>query len=539
MLVKTNAFNFTMRPSQLLSVALLVPVLCGTIQAAADKPNIVIFLVDDMGLMDTSVPFITDAQGRPQRQPLNEFYRTPSMQQMAEQGVRFTQFYAQSVCSPTRASLMTGQNATRHRTTNFISPQGNNRGSFGPPDWNYGGLTAKDVTLPRLLQTAGWRTIHVGKGHFGPPEHPGADPRTLGFDVNIAGAAAGQPGSYLAKSNFGNKPGAAGFMPGLEKYYGTDTFLTEALTLEAMGQIDGAIKDQKPFLLYMAHYAVHSPFTEDPRFSKDYAKSDKPEKAKKFATMIAGMDKSLGDILEHLRKRGVAENTLVIFLGDNGTDAPLSGGDHGKGAGGDNPVRGKSSEPGIFDVLCAAPLRGKKATHYEGGMRVPFIAAWAQPQAGNTLQARLPITAGAVQTQVGTVMDILPTVLELAGVANPANHPIDGASLKPLFAGKRDDKREESFLMHYPHGHRSQYFTSFRLGSWKVVYHYFPEMNPAQTRYELFDLATDLSESNNRAEQEPERLRTMMQAMVKRLEAEGALYPVGKEDKTPLRPIVP
>jgi arylsulfatase A-like enzyme len=522
-----------MRPSQLLSATLLALVLSGTIQAATDKPNIVIFLVDDMGLMDTSVPFIADASGRPQRQPLNEFYRTPSMEKMAEQGVRFTQFYAQSVCSPTRASIMTGQNATRHGTTNWINPRENNRGAFGPPDWNYEGLTTKDVTLPRLLQTAGWRTIHVGKGHFGPQGKPGEDPRALGFDVNIAGAAAGQPGSYLAQKNYGNK------LPGLEKYYGTETFLTEALTLEAMGQIDGAIRDNKPFLLYLAHYAVHSPFTEDPRFSKDYAHSDKPEKAKVFATMIAGIDKSLSDIIDHLRRRGVAENTLVIFLGDNGTDSQLSGGVHGNGAGGDNPVRGKRSEPGIFDVLCAAPLRGKKGTHYEGGMRVPFIAAWAQPQAGNALQARLPITAGAVQTQVGTVMDILPTVLELAGVANPQNHPIDGASLGPLFTGKRDDKREESFLMHYPHSHRSQYFTSFRMGSWKLVYHYLPEKNPAQTRYELFDLATDPSESNNRAEKEPERLLTMMQAMVKRLESEGALYPVDDKNQAAMKPIVP
>ena len=529
----------TLRPSLLLAAALIAPAFSGALRAASDKPNIVIFLVDDMGLMDTSVPFITDAQGLPQRQPLNDFYRTPSMQKMAEQGVRFTQFYAQSVCSPTRASIMTGQNATRHRTTNWINPRENNRGTFGPPDWNWGGLTTNDVTLPRLLNVAGWRTIHVGKGHFGPPEHPGADPRALGFDVNIAGGPAGQPGSYLAQNKYGNKPGAASFMPGLEKYYGTDTFLTEALTLEAKEQMDSAIKDKKPFLLYMSHYAVHSPFNEDPRFSKDYAKSDKPEKAKIFATMIAGMDKSLGDIIDHLRARGVAENTLVIFLGDNGTDAPLSGGGKDEGAGGDKTVRSRSAESGIFDVLCAAPLRGKKATHYEGGMRVPFIAAWAQPQAGNVLQARLPITAGAVQTQVGTVMDILPTVLELAGVSNPANHPIDGASLKPLFTGKRDDKREESFLMHYPHGHRSQYFTSFRLGSWKVVYHYLPEMNPAKVRYELFDLATDLSESNNRAEKEPERLRTMMQAMSKRLEAEGALYPVDKKNQAPMKPIVP
>ncbi len=480
---------------------------------AADRPNIIIFLVDDMGLMDTSVPFITDAQGRPQRQPLNDFYRTPSMQRLADQGVRFTQFYANSVSSPTRASIMTGQSSARHGTTNWIDAGRNNRGTYGPPDWNWGGLTTADVTLPRLLAAAGWYTIHVGKGHFGAAGHPGVDPKALGFNVNIAGGGMGQPGSYLGSESFGNGQGGkrAGdnAVPGLAKYHGTDIFLTEALTIEANAQIDAAVKEGKPFFLYLSHYAVHAPFTADPRFIKDFEGSDRPKPAKVFASMIAGMDKSLGDVLDHLGKRGIAQDTLVIFLGDNGSDAPL-GKEH--------------------DIACAAPLRGKKGTHYEGGMRVPFIAAWAKPEAGHPLQQRLPIAAGAVQTQVGTIHDILPTVLEVAGVAHPPTHPIDGTSLKPLLTGRRDTAREEAFLMHYPHDHRSRYFTSFRLGSWKLVYHYRPGMNPAQVRYELFDLTADPTESDNRAAQEPARLRAMMQEMVRRLDAQGARYPVGDDE---------
>ena len=104
-------------------------------------PNIILFLIDDMGLMDTTVPFVVDAKGEPQKYPLNEFYRTPSMEKLAAAGTRFSQFYAHSVCSPTRASIMTGQNSARHRTTNWIKPQSNNRGNFGPAEWNWTGLT--------------------------------------------------------------------------------------------------------------------------------------------------------------------------------------------------------------------------------------------------------------------------------------------------------------------------------------------------------------------------------------------------------------
>ena len=163
------------------------------------RPNIMVFLVDDMGVMDTSVAFLTDPHGHPKRYPLNDYYRTPSMQRLAAQGIRFNQFYAMSVCSPTRISIMTGQNAARHRTTNWINENLDNRGTNGAPDWNWTGLSKGDVTLPGRLRGSGYRTIHVGKGHFGPREHEGADPLNLGFDVNVAGAAFGAPGSYYGK----------------------------------------------------------------------------------------------------------------------------------------------------------------------------------------------------------------------------------------------------------------------------------------------------------------------------------------------------
>ncbi len=490
--------------------------------AWAAPPNIVVFLVDDMGVMDTSVPFLTDAEGKPKRYPLNDYYRTPNMERLAALGVRFNNFYAMSVCSPTRISIMTGQNAARHHTTNWINPDRNNGGPQGPPDWNWRGLTRRSVTLPRLLQRAGYRTIHVGKGHFGPRNSEGEDPRNLGFDVNVAGCSIGAPGSYYGEENYGaGTRRASHAVPHLEKYYGTKTYLTEALTIEANARVSEAVRDGKPFYLYMAHYAVHAPFQPDPRFIGHYAGSGKPKAAQAFASMIEGMDKSLGDILDHLDRLGVAEDTLVFFLGDNGTDAPL-GDPHA--------------------VACAAPLRGKKGAHYEGGMRVPLIVAWAKPNPQNPHQKRLPIAAGAIQSQLATVMDLFPTILGLVGVPWPESHRIDGRPLDALLSGKRDPGREEVFLMHYPHSpHRSNYFTVYRHGQWKVIYHYFPtKKQSGGSHYQLFDLSRDPFEQHDLSRAEPAVLRRMMKELVAALEAHEAQYPVSKDDRRKrVRPVVP
>ncbi len=274
----------------------------GVSASEADRPNIIVMLVDDMGVMDTSVPFLTDEQGQPKRYPLNEYYRTPNMQRLANQGIRFNNFCAMSVCSPTRISIMTGQNAARHRTTYWINPDQNNAGPNGPKDWNWNGLTSSSTTLARILQSSGYRTIHVGKGHFGPRGSEGENPLNLGFDVNVGGSSIGQPGSYYGAQDYGNKPNPqkpkakiTHGVPGLEKYYGSDTFLTEALTLEAKSHVSQAVADGKPFFLYFPQYAVHAPFNSDPRFAAHYESSGKSKQAQAFATLIEGMDKSLGD----------------------------------------------------------------------------------------------------------------------------------------------------------------------------------------------------------------------------------------------------
>ncbi len=487
---------------------------------AAGKPNIVIFLVDDMGVMDTSVPFLTDAGGQPQRYPLNDFYRTPNMERLAARGIRFNQFCAMSVCSPSRISILTGQNAARHHTTNWINPDQNNAGPSGPPDWNWQGLKPGDVTLPRLLRDAGYRTIHVGKAHLGPRQSEGAEPMNLGFDINVGGCSIGQPGSYYGARNYGHTgPRTSHAVPHLEKYHGTDTFLTEALTLEANAHIAAAVKDGQPFFLHLAHYAVHAPFESDPRFAAHYKDSGKSPQAQAFATLIEGMDKSLGDLLDHLDALGVANNTLIFFLGDNGSDAPL-GHEH--------------------EVACAAPLRGKKGAHYEGGMRVPFIAAWARADTSNVHQKRLPIPAGAIQLQQAAVPDLFPTILALAGAKSPRDHVVDGARLERLLTGRRDSRRAESFLMHYPHApHRSDYFTSYREGEWKVIYHYIPSEVSEGSHYQLFHLAQDPFESRNLATSHPGELRRMMKRLIASLAKHRALYPVAEDRITPLKPKLP
>lgn len=491
---------------------LIIP--CVAFAAEQKQPNIVFFMVDDLGLMDTSVPMLADESGEPRQHPLNQWYRTPQLEQLASKGIRFSNFYAHSVCSPTRISVMTGQNSARHRTTQFISPNGKNTGEFGPEDWNWIGLTSGDVTLPGLLRKAGYRTIHVGKAHFAPPNHEGEDPLNLGFDVNVAGCAYGQPGSYFGEDGYGNlnPKRVQRAVPGLEKYHKTDTFLTEALTIEAKAEIDRAIELEKPFYLYMSHYAVHSPFQSDPRFAGNYFDPTKGKNGEAFATLVEGIDKSFGDLMNHLKDKSIAENTLVIFMGDNGSASPFGKGD---------------------EINSSAPLRGKKATRWEGGIRVPFIAAWAEPKSNHPIQDNLPIGQGGVQHSMGTCYDVFPTLLDLGGATTPSGHVVDGRNLKVLLTGETDASLKEVFVSHFPHKHTNSYFTSFREGKWKLIYNYFPESEKGERRYELYHLGDDPSESNDVSSRHPERVKRLTKSMILHLDEMDALYPMvdGVEQK--------
>ncbi len=458
---------------------------CALSLHSTERPNILIFLIDDMGLMDTSVPFLKE-DGASKAYPLNERYRTPAMEQLAKQGLRFERYYANSVCSPSRVSLITGQNSARHRTTQWINPYTRNADRYAPTDWNWPGLREDSVTLPGLLSNAGYHTIHVGKAHWGPLDHDGSDPLHIGFDRNVAGGAWGRPGSYYGAQNFTNAQQLRQ-PPHLEAYHGEDIHLTEALTNEMLKELDSAHATGKPIFAHMAFYAVHSPFEADPQFLANYP-SDQP--GREFAAMIEGMDHAVGLILTHLEMLGIAENTLVFFLGDNGSD------------------------------YSSKPLRGKKAERFEGGTRVPFIVSWAKPS-DNEIQSRWPIQAGTHHTEsFGTILDLMPTILNLTDTQAPEGYILDGYDLRAVHAGET----KQTFLMHFPHKHRSSYFTTWHNGDWKLIYQYHSE-----PRLQLFNLAKDRSERNDLAEQNPELLQGMLSEMNNALKDSGALFPVSQK----------
>lgn len=462
--------------------------------AGTPRPNILFFLVDDMGWQDTSEPFLYDASGNEIRTPLNNRYRTPSMEVLADRGMKFTNAYSMPVCSPTRNCWITGINSVRHRVTNWTNSTGtdNDENSTtshnSPTQWEKGGLSSSHQTLPALLQSAGYRTIHAGKAHFGATPYA-RQPLNIGFDVNIAGSAIGHPASYFANDNFGT---GSNQVTGLESYYGSGLFLTEVLTLEMNKAIEQAVNADTPFFAYMAHYAVHTPFQTDPRFSANYPTLSGTQLA--FATLLEGMDKSLGDILAKLDQLGVAENTLVVFMSDNGGDAPFTN---------------------VNDSN--APLRHKKGSKYEGGVRAPFIVSWAKRNAANPFQAALPIPAGSHQDDLIAVFDLFPTFASVAGT--PVTTPIDGYDLSPYFRATPGTHRPQELLIHFPHDHRSDYFTIFRENEWKLIYNY-----PSNS-YELFNLATDLSETTDLAASQPARVMTMSRKMARQLADAGAQWP--------------
>ena len=484
-------------------------------------PNIVIFLEDDMGVMDTSVPMLSDENGNPKPYQLNDWYRTPGMERLAEQGMRFSNFYSHSLCSPSRISILTGKNSARHRNTRALHPFTKNSGPHTPEEWNWEGLKKGDMTLATVLRDAGYTTIHVGKGHLGPVGYEGAEPLNLGFEVNITGANVGAPRSYYGETRYGidaeDFSPHARPIPGLEKYHGTNTFLTEALTLEAKIETHRALRNEKPFFLYMSHYAVHVPFHSDPRFADNYTGSHKTPAAQAYATLIEGMDKSLGDLMDHFVELGIAENTLILFLGDNGGDAPLGG----------------------HDVIASsAPLRGRKGTRWEGGGRVPFIAAWGKPDPKNKWQKKLPIEQGIICQEIGTCFDLFPTITGLVNAPVPAGEIIDGQSLAKVLSGELDSERKNEFLSHYPHIRwpdqmpENSYWTLYRQDNWKVICRYSEDGNS----YELYDLDADPQESDNLALVNPEKLKTMIETMTAKLDACDALYPVDGQGRE-IRPM--
>jgi len=484
-------------------------------ETGPDTPNIVLFLVDDMGWQDTSVPFHT------KRTPFNDHYRTPSMERLAADGIRFTDAYAYPLCSPTRISIMTGHNAARHRVTQWTLRLGRDPSSrhktLRSPKWRIEGLQPPAVTLPRILKTRGYRTIHCGKAHFGADGTKGEDPIAHGFDVNIAGHCAGGPGSYHGDKNFSaawRRGDRIWDVPGLKKYHGRKINLTEALTIEAAKAVEQAVEDHKPFYLYMSHYTVHAPWEPDRRFLKRYLDKGVNKREAVYASMIESMDDSLGRLLRTLEKAGVAEDTIVLFASDNG------GVTHGG--------RGRTPH-GTGLHTHNGPLRAGKCSIYEGGVRVPMIVSWAKPRPDNPHQKRLPIRAGSTCSKPVHVDDFLPTICRWAGV-DAARHvkTLDGYDITGYVTADKGFQRPGDLVFHYPHvycyiparGYAPH--SAMRDGKWKIIYFY-----DRQT-WELYDLSADIGETRDLAKQQPDVLKRLAAKLVKLLADRGAQYPVAK-----------
>ena len=287
--------------------------------------------------------------------------------------------------------------------------------------------------LPAILKEAGYFTVHVGKAHWAAQGTPGVSPYNLGFTVNISGHAAGHPQSYLSEDNYGNLPGknSAQSVPDLEEYYQSGTFLTEALTKEALKAIELPVKNRQPFFLNLAHYAVHVPLMADKRYFQRYLDKGLDSAEAKYASLIEGMDESLGEVLQFLKDKHIEENTVLIFLSDNGALSI-------------SPPRGGKS------YTHNLPLRAGKGSLYEGGIRVPLIVRYP----------RL-VKANSTTDQPVIAEDFFPTVLDLAGIKTTAT--IDGRSFYNRLKDQGSIDTNRAFIWHYPNKWRGRRWSGYLL----------------------------------------------------------------------------
>ncbi len=473
-------------------------------------PNIILFLVDDLGWQDTSLPFHHETTA------YNRLYHTPNMEKLARQGMKFTQAYASCVCSPSRISLMTGMNAARHRVTNWTLKKDIKTDGLDSilqtPDWNYNGLnieeginnTAVATTLPQLLKQKNYTTIHIGKAHFAAIDTPCADPTNCGFDINVAGHAAGAPGSYFGLDNFGNNADGTAkgnwSVPGLEKYHGTELNLTEVLTLEAKNILDTAITKAKPFFLYMSHYAVHTPIQKDSRFFEKYIAQGLDSIEAKYASMVEGMDKSLGDLMIYLDEKNLTENTVVMFMSDNGGLSAVA-------RGGERHIHN-------------APLSSGKGSAYEGGVREPMIVKWPEK-----------IKINSICNQNIIIEDFFPTILELAGINRYSTiQKIDGKSFYHLLTEKNEFEFQDPIIWHYPNiwgpiGKGIGAYSAIKKGKWKLIYFH------KNAKIELYNLEKDISEKENVAKIESEKVLELSKILSNYLREVKAQMPIYKNSK--------
>lgn len=474
----------------------------------AERPNIILFLVDDMGWQDTSVPFWGE------KTPWNDRYRTPNMERLAAQGMKFTQAYATPVCSPTRISLMTGMNAARHRVTNWtlrkdaIQPMEKNHKSLDFPVWNVNGMTPDPevpnavyaTAFPQILKDHGYYTVHAGKAHLGAIGTPAENPLNVGFEINIGGHAAGAPASYRGLDNFGNteqNKDSPWPVPGLDEYHGQDVWLTEVLSIEARKALEKPIEVDQPFFLYMSLYSVHTPIMADKRFVQDYFDMGLDSTEAKYASMVEGMDKCLGDLMDYLEEKEIADNTIILFMSDNGGLSAVA-------RGGEKHSHNK-------------PLSSGKGSIHEGGIREPMLVKWPGVTTPNSANPNYLI-----------IEDFYPTILEMAGIDDYAPvQTIDGISFVDQLQNSTPKDQERALFWHYPNswgptGPGIGTFSAIRKGDWKLIYYHDSES------FELFNIREDIGESNNQATSQAEQVKVLSNELTSHLQSVDAQMPSHK-----------
>jgi len=456
---------------------------------AADKPNVVLILVDDLGWADLG------CQG-------SKYYETPHLDRLAAEGVRFTNGYAAcAVCSPTRAAVQTGRYPHRTGVTDWIRSrfQGGkipadrknpcwlprdqwkgNKKILVPPNALW--MESEEVTIAELLRPAGYKSCYIGKWHLGTePWYP----TEQGYDFNFGGCDYGQPPSYFDPFNQPKgrheslKKGIHG-LPGRKP----GEYLTDREADEAVGFIrkhkDG------PFFLMLAHYAVHTPIQAKKEVTAKYEKKPKTnQKNAKYAAMVESVDDAAGRIVAALDELKLTDKTLIIFTSDNG---------------------------GLLGPTHNAPLRSGKGFPFEGGIRVPFIVKWPGI-------ARKGVT---VDDPVIS-MDILPTFAAAAGVSLPKGVEIDGRDLGPLLTGKGKLDRT-TLYWHFPHyRHNPGPYSIIRDGDWKLIKYY-------EGQNYLFNLKDDLGETKDLATTMPDKVRELDGKLMAHLKSTTERIPVPNPD---------
>ncbi len=437
------------------------------------QPNIVMIVADDLGWYDLS------CYG-------NNFIETPNLDQLAKEGIKFTDAYAAApLCSPSRASLMTGLHPIRVNITEHIHgnhPAGPNQKLRTPPVDQR--LNLEHKTIAEALKTKDYKTAFIGKWHLGggkfTPDH-------RGFDVNIAGAWNGLPKSFFYP--FFNK----GEKPELQNSSKEGDYLTDVLTDKAIEYISK--QKDSAFFISLNYYSPHVPIEAKPDLVEKYKKKRGADTSETtmpnihYAAMVASIDQNVGRILEKLKELNLAENTVVLFTSDNGGLSVR-----------EVPAFAKHTPPTDNGML-----RDGKGYVYEGGIREPLIVRWPKIIKKNQIDST-PVIG----------QDFYNTFMEMAGIKERTQ---DGISLLPLFKG--DSQKERGLLWHLPHysPQRGKPSTAYREGDWKIIHFY------EEDSYELYNLKKDISESNDLSAFSTEKLEVLKGNMRKMLLDLNAKFP--------------